>query len=122
MLGAAGFLGSHVTRRLVAQGRDVIAVDNLCTGRWSNLDGCNGTGSVVQHEHDVRDPFDFGAVDVVYNFACPASPLFYQAHPVETTLTNVVGMYNALQVGHRHGARVFQASTSEVYGDPLVHP
>jgi len=120
--GAAGFLGSHLVDRLLADGNDVIAVDNLQTGSQRNLAHLASEKRFTFHRHDVIHAYDFGAVERVYNLACAASPPRYQADPIHTTLTCVSGMLNALECGRKYGARVFQASTSEVYGDPDVHP
>jgi UDP-glucuronate decarboxylase len=117
--GGAGFLGSHLVRRLLADGYRVTALDNLVTGDRRNLPEHPALRFV---EHDVRLPFAVDDVDRIYNLACPASPPHYQADPVGTLLTSVLGMAHALQLAERTGARVLQASTSEVYGDPEVHP
>jgi UDP-glucuronate decarboxylase len=119
--GGAGFLGSHLCDRLIEQGHDVICLDNLFTGRKSNI------AHLLQHpafefvRHDVIDPFKF-EVDRIYNLACPASPPHYQYNPIKTIKTSVMGAINCLGLAKRTKARVFQASTSEVYGDPAVHP
>ena len=119
--GGAGFLGSHLCDRLIAEGHDVTVIDNLFTGRKQNI------AHLLQHprfefvRHDVIDPFKF-EVDQIYNLACPASPPHYQFNPIKTTKTSVMGAINCLGLAKRVKARVFQASTSEVYGDPAVHP
>ena len=119
--GGAGFLGSHLCDRLIADGHDVTVIDNLFTGRKQNI------AHLLQHprfefvRHDVIDPFKF-EVDQIYNLACPASPPHYQFNPIKTTKTSVMGAINCLGLAKRVKARVFQASTSEVYGDPAVHP
>ena len=119
--GGAGFLGSHLCERLLHQNHEVICLDNFYTGRKRNL------ASFIHHpnfelvRHDVCDPYKF-EVDQIYNLACPASPPFYQNNPIKTTKTSVLGMMHALGLGKRVKARVLQASTSEVYGDPEVHP
>jgi len=120
--GGAGFLGSHLVDRLLRDGHDVVAVDNLQTGAKRNLAHLASEKRFTFHEHDVIKQYDYGAVERVYNLACAASPPRYQADPIHTTLTNVLGMVHALDCGKKYGARVFQASTSEVYGDPDVHP
>jgi UDP-glucuronate decarboxylase len=120
--GGAGFLGSHLTRRLLHEGHEVVAVDSLITGSWQNLADVRDHARLRRVEHDVVEPYDAGPVERVYNLACPASPPRYQRDPVHTTLTSVLGTLHALQLAERHGARVLQASTSEVYGDPEVHP
>ena len=119
--GGAGFVGSHLCERLLSCGREVIALDNLWTGSISNLASVMKNPRFRFVEHDVRRPFWFD-VDEIWNLASPASPPAYQADPVATTLANVVGTANGLELAARTGARFFQASTSEVYGDPVVHP
>jgi UDP-glucuronate decarboxylase len=119
--GGAGFLGSHLCDRLIADGHDVVALDNLFTGRKINLDPLFGHPRFEFVRHDVIDPFKF-EVDQIYNLACPASPPHYQFNPIKTTKTSVMGAINCLGLAKRVKARVFQASTSEVYGDPSVHP
>ncbi len=120
--GGAGFVGSHLCDRLLSEGHDVVALDNLQTGRRENLAHLERAPRFSLVVHDVTKPYDVGRVDRVYNLACAASPPRYQADPIHTTLTSVLGMLHALEVGRAHGARVLQASTSEVYGDPDVHP
>jgi UDP-glucuronate decarboxylase len=119
--GGAGFLGSHLCERLLADGHDVVAIDNLFTGRKGNLHHLLGNPRFEFVRHDVIDPFKF-EVDQIYNLACPASPPHYQFNPIKTTKTSVMGAINSLGLAKRVKARVFQASTSEVYGDPAVHP
>jgi UDP-glucuronate decarboxylase len=119
--GGAGFLGSHLCDRLVGQGHDVICLDNFFTGRKENIAGLLGHPRFELIRHDVIDPFKF-EVDRVYNLACPASPPHYQYNPIKTTKTSVMGAINCLGLAKRVKARAFQASTSEVYGDPAVHP
>ncbi|AUX46602.1 NAD-dependent dehydratase [Sorangium cellulosum] len=119
--GGAGFVGSHLCDRLIRDGHEVIALDDFSTGSDANV------AHLLHHrrfrlvEHDVTQPYDF-KVDRIYNLASPASPPHYQRDPVRTTLVNVVGAFHALKLAESCGARVFQASTSEVYGDPEVHP
>jgi len=124
--GAAGFLGSHLCDRLVADGYFLIALDNLSSGNWSNIDQLRGTRQIEFREHDIRDRLnivDIGAdIETVVNFACPASPVDYMADPIGTTRTAVLGTLNMLEFSRALGARMVQASTSEVYGDPLHHP
>jgi UDP-glucuronate decarboxylase len=119
--GGAGFLGSHLCDRLIEQGHETICLDNFFTGRKSNIAHLIGHPRFELVRHDVIDPFMF-EVDRIYNLACPASPPHYQYNPIKTMKTSVMGAINALGLAKRVKARVFQASTSEVYGDPLVHP
>ena len=119
--GGAGFLGSHLCDRLIAQGHDVLCMDNFFTGRKKNIEHFLGHPRFELIRHDVIDPFKF-EVDRIYNLACPASPPHYQYNPIKTTKTSVMGAINCLGLAKRVKARVFQASTSEVYGDPTVHP
>jgi len=119
--GGAGFLGSHLCDRLLADGHEVVALDNLFTGRKINIEHLHGNPRFEFVRHDVIDPFKF-EVDQIYNLACPASPPHYQFNPIKTTKTSVMGAINCLGLAKRVKARVFQASTSEVYGDPSVHP
>jgi len=119
--GGAGFLGSHLCDRLIGQGHDVICLDNFFTGRKANIRHLVGDSRFEHVRHDVIDPFKF-EVDRIYNLACPASPPHYQFNPIKTMKTSVVGAINCLGLAKRVKARVFQASTSEVYGDPNVHP
>jgi UDP-glucuronate decarboxylase len=125
--GGAGFVGSHLCERLIEQGHKVYCVDNFYTGAVKNV------ASIVKHpnfrfyEHDVtssifRDYFSTKPLDVIYNLACPASPVHYQRDPIFTTMTCVLGAHNVLEIARKTKARVVQASTSEVYGDPDVHP
>lgn len=119
--GGAGFLGSHLCDRLIEQGNEVICLDNFFTGRKSNIQHLLGNPRFELVRHDVIDPFKF-EVDRIYNLACPASPPHYQYNPIKTMKTSVVGAINCLGLAKRVKARVFQASTSEVYGDPNIHP
>jgi UDP-glucuronate decarboxylase len=119
--GGAGFLGSHLCERLVALGHDVLCVDNYFTGRRRNIAHLLGEPNFEAMRHDVTFPL-YVEVDRIYNMACPASPVHYQVDPVQTTKTSVHGAINMLGLAKRCGARILQASTSEVYGDPLVHP
>jgi UDP-glucuronate decarboxylase len=119
--GGAGFIGSHLCDRLLAQGHEVICLDNFFTGRKQNIRHLVGHPGFECVRHDVIDPFKF-EVDRIYNLACPASPPHYQYNPIKTTKTSVMGAINCLGLAKRVKARVFQASTSEVYGDPAVHP
>jgi UDP-glucuronate decarboxylase len=119
--GGAGFLGSHLCDRLVAQGHDVLCVDNLFTGSKSNLIQLLDRPNFEYMRHDVTFPL-YVEVDEIYNLACPASPLQYSINPVQTTKTSVHGAINMLGLAKRTGAKILQASTSEVYGDPEIHP
>ena len=119
--GGAGFLGSHLCERLVAQGHDVLCVDNYFTGRKENIAHIMPEANFEAMRHDVCFPL-YVEVDEIYNLACPASPVHYQFDPVQTTKTSVSGAINMLGLAKRVRAKVFQASTSEVYGDPVVHP
>ena len=119
--GGAGFLGSHLCERLIADGHDVLCVDNYFTGRKDNIAGLIGNPSFEAMRHDITFPL-YVEVDEIYNLACPASPVHYQFDPVQTTKTSVIGAINMLGLAKRVGARIMQASTSEVYGDPTVHP
>ncbi len=119
--GGAGFLGSHLCEKLLERGFDVLCVDNFFTGRRDNIVHLMGNTSFEVMRHDVTFPL-YVEVDEIYNLACPASPIHYQFDPVQTTKTSVVGAINMLGLAKRTKAKVFQASTSEVYGDPTVHP
>jgi UDP-glucuronate decarboxylase len=119
--GGAGFLGSHLIDRLLARGDEVICVDNLFTGTKQNIEHLHGHPRFEFLRHDVTFPL-FIEVDEIYNLACPASPIHYQHDPVQTTKTSVHGAINMLGLAKRLRVRIFQASTSEVYGDPAVHP
>ncbi len=119
--GGAGFLGSHLCERLLAAGNDVLCVDNYFTGRKDNIAHLLGNPNFEAMRHDVCFPL-YVEVDEIYNLACPASPIHYQFDPVQTTKTSVIGAINMLGLAKRVKAKVFQASTSEVYGDPSVHP
>ncbi len=119
--GGAGFLGSHLIDRLIAQGHEVLCVDNLFTGTKRNIDHLHDEPRFEFMRHDVTQPLVV-EVDEIYNLACPASPIHYQRDPVQTTKTSVHGAINMLGLAKRTKARIFQASTSEVYGDPEVHP
>ncbi|MEO1858108.1 MAG: UDP-glucuronic acid decarboxylase family protein [Rubritalea sp.] len=119
--GGAGFLGSHLSERLLNEGHEVLCLDNFFTGFKRNVAHLLSNPNFELIRHDVIDPFKF-EVDQIYNLACPASPPHYQHNPIKTTKTSVMGAINSLGLAKRVNARVFQASTSEVYGDPVVHP
>ena len=119
--GGAGFIGSHLTERLLAEGHSVIVLDNFHTGSRDNIRHLLRNDYLEVYRHDVTDPYRM-EVDMIYNLACPASPIHYQRSPAKTVVTSVMGMINALNLATEIKARVLQASTSEVYGDPEVHP
>jgi UDP-glucuronate decarboxylase len=119
--GGAGFLGSHLTERLLADGHEVIAVDNLYTGSRKNIESFRNHPNFEFIIHDITFPL-YLEVDEIYNLACPASPVHYQHNPTQTTKTSAIGAINMLGLAKRTGAKILQASTSEVYGDPEVNP
>ncbi|MBB1518882.1 SDR family oxidoreductase [Pseudomonas sp. SR9] len=119
--GGAGFIGSHLCRRLLADGHEVLSVDNYFTGSRQNIQDLLANPRFEAMRHDVTFPL-YVEVDRIFNFACPASPIHYQRDPVQTTKTSVHGAINMLGLAKRTGARILQASTSEVYGDPECHP
>ncbi|MEM7010353.1 MAG: UDP-glucuronic acid decarboxylase family protein [Verrucomicrobiota bacterium] len=119
--GGAGFLGSHLVDRLIDQGHEVICLDNFFTGRKANVAHHFANPNFELMRHDVIDPFKV-EVDRIFHLACPASPVFYQQNPIKTIKTSVMGSINCLGLAKRVGARTFLASTSEIYGDPEVHP
>lgn len=119
--GGSGFLGASLCERLVQTGHEVICLDNLLTSSVDNIEHLLGSGNFKFIEHDVTEPIRL-EVDEIYNLACPASPIHYQANPIKTMKTSVLGMIHVLGMAKRCGARVLQASTSEIYGDPDVHP
>lgn len=125
--GAAGFVGSHLCDRLLNDGYKVIGVDNLYTGSHKNLSACHENEKFEFYHLDVTDDrffqtFRIHQIDVIFNLACPASPVHYQKDPVYTFMTNILGAKNVLDLARLTGARVVQASTSEIYGDPEIHP
>ncbi len=119
--GGAGFLGSHLCDRLIKEGNDVICVDNLYTGSKDNIRHLLNNPYFEFIRHDVTQPL-YVEVDQIYNLACPASPIHYQFDPIQTTKTSMIGAFNMLGLAKRVKARILQASTSEVYGDPEIHP
>lgn len=119
--GGAGFIGSHLCERLLNEGNEVICLDNFFTGRKANVAHLFDDRNFELVRHDVTEPILL-EVDQIYNLACPASPIHYQFNPVKTVKTSVMGMINMLGMAKRVKARILQASTSEVYGDPLIHP
>ena len=120
--GGAGFLGSHLSERLLNEGNKIYCLDNFYTGFKKNVEHLLEHPDFELIEHDVTEPLPDLDVDQIYNLACPASPPHYQQDPLFTTRTAIFGVINCLELGKKTGARVLQASTSEVYGDPLVHP
>jgi dTDP-glucose 4,6-dehydratase len=120
--GASGFLGSHLCDALLAEGHSVLGVDNLCTGNLANLAHLENEPRFALETADICRPFDFGPVDSVFNFASPASPVDYSRLGVETLLVGSMGTRNTLELARKYRARLLHASTSECYGDPMVHP
>ena len=121
LTGAAGFLGSHISRKLIDNNHEVIGLDDLSTGSIKNIEQLINHAKYSFIEHDVRIPYQ-AKVDAILNFACPASPVNYQKDPVRTIETNFLGMINLLHLANETGARIIQASTSEIYGDPTESP
>ncbi|WP_265516753.1 UDP-glucuronic acid decarboxylase family protein [Nitratireductor luteus] len=120
--GGAGFLGSHLCERLLGLGHNVLCLDNFSTGRVENVEHLIGHAGFQLLRHDIVTPCSELAVDEIYNLACPASPPDYQADPIHTMKTSALGALNLLEFARERGIRIFQASTSEIYGDPHVHP
>jgi dTDP-glucose 4,6-dehydratase len=120
--GGAGFLGSHLCDALLAEGYSVVAVDNLLTGRRTNLDHLRNESRFELREIDINQPFDCGKVDYVFHFASPASPVDYTLHGIATLKVGSLGTFHALDIAHKYGAKYLVSSTSECYGDPLQHP
>ena len=120
--GGAGFLGSHLCDALLAEGYWVVAVDNLLTGRKANLDHLRRDARFDFRQLDINQPFDCGKLDYVFHFACPASPVDYMEHGIETLKAGSLGTLHALEIARKYGARYLISSTSECYGDPLEHP
>ena len=125
--GGAGFLGSHLTKRLLGEGHNVTVIDNLCTGKIENIDRYFGHPGFTFRNYSINNITvsrlsDFTSFDGIFNLACPASPIHYQNIPIETTLTCVVGTNNLLKLARKYGCKILQASTSEVYGDPEISP
>ena len=119
--GAAGFLGSHLVDALLKDGHSIVGIDNLYTGRMENIHHLRDNPRFHFIHHDVTNPIEV-EVDQIYNLACPASPVHYQRYPVQTIKTSFLGSLNLLELANRSGARILQASTSEVYGDPTISP
>lgn len=120
--GGAGFIGSHLSKRLIKEGNRVICLDNFFTGTMENIQELIDHPQFLLLNQDVEEKIAIQNVDEIYNLACPASPVHYQVDPVKTVRTNVMGAINVLELAKKTGAKVLQASTSEVYGDPQVHP
>lgn len=120
--GGAGFLGSHLVDRLIAEHHHVIAVDNFFTGQEKNITHLKNHPHFTLIKHDIVEPLQIENVDQIYNLACPASPIHYQQNPIKTIQTSTVGMVHILELAVKTNARILQASTSEIYGDPEVHP
>lgn len=120
--GGAGFIGSHLCARLVNEGHYVICLDNFFTGSKKNIETLLDKSNFKLVEHDVINPYYDDNIDEIYNLACPASPVHYQYDPIQTTKTSVLGAINMLGLAKRTGAKILHASTSEVYGDPAIHP
>ena len=119
--GGTGFLGSHICKRLIQQDINLICIDNLSSSDESNIESLKGHNNFTFIKHDVVDPID-DKFDEIYNFACPASPPQYQKDPIQTSKTSVYGAFNLLENAKKNNSKIFQASTSEVYGDPTVSP
>ena len=119
--GGAGFIGSHLCTRLVEEDNEVICLDNFYTGSRENVEHLLGNKNFKLIQHNIIDPF-WTDVDEIYNLACPASPIHYQLNPIQTTKVSVIGAINMLELARRSNAKILQASTSEIYGDPDVHP
>lgn len=120
--GGAGFIGSHLIDRLIAEDHHVICLDNFFTGQKKNISHLQHHQNFEILEHDIINPIPIDAIDQIYNLACPASPIHYQYNPIRTIKTSTIGMINVLGLAKKTGARLLQASTSEIYGDPLIHP
>jgi UDP-glucuronate decarboxylase len=120
--GGAGFLGSHLCERLLGEGHSVICLDNFSTGQRANLDHLLDRTPLTIHSWDIAEPLVMMGITKIFNLACPASPPHYQADPIRTTMTSVRGAYNLLELARANGVPILQASTSEVYGEPAVHP
>lgn len=121
--GGAGFIGFHLCKRLLKEGFHILCVDDLSTGNLRNVSLLSELGDFEFRKHDITEPFNYdGDIDWIYNLACPASPVKYQKDPIQTFMTNVEGSINMLRLASKHHARIMLASTSEVYGNPLIHP
>ena len=120
--GGAGFIGSHLCRFLATEGHNVFCIDNLLTGSKKNISDLYENSNFTFIEHDIINPFFDTGIDEIYNLACPASPIHYQINPIKTIKTNTLGVINMLGLAKKNNAKILQASTSEVYGDPDIHP
>ncbi|MEG2758866.1 MAG: UDP-glucuronic acid decarboxylase family protein, partial [Rikenellaceae bacterium] len=120
--GGAGFVGSHLCRRLLKDGNEVVCLDNFFTGSRRNVADLESNPLFSVVEHDIIDPYYMDHVDEIYNLACPASPIHYQYDAIKTIKTSILGVINMLGLAKKSGAKILQASTSEVYGDPSIHP
>jgi len=120
--GGAGFIGSHICKRLLNEGNRIICLDNLFTGSKSNISNLIGSPNFEFINHDITKPYYREGIDEIYNLACPASPIHYQINPIKTIKTCIIGVINMLGLAKNNNAKILQASTSEVYGDPDVHP
>ena len=120
--GGAGFIGSHLCKRLLSNGHKVICLDNLFTGSEQNILEFRSNNDFKFIKHDIENTIFLDNIDEIYNLACPASPIHYQSNPIKTTKTCTIGVINLLELAKRNNAKILQASTSEVYGDPNVHP
>ena len=120
--GGAGFIGSHLCRKLVQSGQNIICLDNLLTGSKKNIKDLKSKPNFKFINHDIIEPYFNDEIDEIYNLACPASPVHYQINPIKTIKTNTIGVINMLGLAKKNKAKILQASTSEVYGDPEIHP
>lgn len=120
--GGAGFIGSHLCECLLHQGHQIICLDNFRTGSLKNVSPLMNNPCFKLVEHDITMPYKIQGIDEIYNLACPASPVHYQVSPVETVKTSFIGTLNLLELAHDNQCKLLQASTSEVYGDPEIHP
>ena len=120
--GGAGFIGSHLCTRLINEGHHVICLDNLFTGAEANIEHLKSNSLFEFVHHDVEFPYHTETLDEIYNLACPASPIYYQYDAIKTIKTSVLGAINMLGLAKKTNAKILQASTSEIYGDPVVHP
>ena len=120
--GGAGFLGSHLCDALLGEGYSVVAVDNLLTGKVANLEHLRNDSRFELQQFDINEPFDYGKVDYVFHFACPASPVDYALHGIATLKVGSLGTFHALDIARKYSAKYFVSSTSECYGDPVEHP